>query len=201
MRPPSPLAAVGGGTGAVHSWRVSRKLFTIAAGASAVLCAAVCVLWVRSYGGVDRIEVYRPRWRWYAESGRGELALILLRPAAPRPPDAPFAAARRQDALNGPSLLANNAVYEDWHGLVAESDTITYLNGLSDRRFILGVPHAALAALFGVAGIGSGWLRYAGRRRRRRTSGGDLCPACGYDLRATPDRCPECGAVPVKGVA
>src|SRR4051794_27839062 len=26
-----------------------RKLFTLAAGVSAVLCAAVCVLWVRSY--------------------------------------------------------------------------------------------------------------------------------------------------------
>ena len=62
----------------------------------------------------------------------------------------------------------------------------------------LAIPMVYLAALFAVLPAGH-FLRWRRRHRARRRIGAQLCPTCGYDLRATPGRCPECGAVP-KGV-
>jgi hypothetical protein len=62
----------------------------------------------------------------------------------------------------------------------------------------------ALAATFtltwvvlSVLVISSEIFKYRRDRRWRRFFSGQ-CIRCGYDLRATPGKCPECGAVPTK---
>jgi hypothetical protein len=56
-------------------------------------------------------------------------------------------------------------------------------------------PHYVPILVF--AAVPTFWLVGATRRfRSRRRFKAGLCPACGYDLRASPDRCPECGAGP-----
>jgi hypothetical protein len=53
----------------------------------------------------------------------------------------------------------------------------------------IAIPYWAICA-GGMAGLMT--LRVLQRRNARKTEQ-KLCPVCGYDLRATPTRCPECG--------
>jgi len=59
----------------------------------------------------------------------------------------------------------------------------------------LAFSHARMAALLAIA-PGLYGLRWWLRRRRSSRGRAGLCVVCGYDLRTTPERCPECGAVP-----
>jgi hypothetical protein len=54
---------------------------------------------------------------------------------------------------------------------------------------------ALAAALLPSVTAGRLWSK---RRQRARRRLNDLCRKCGYDLRATPERCPECGTIPAK---
>ena len=57
-------------------------------------------------------------------------------------------------------------------------------------RYSVYVPHYAV--VLATAALPAAWLLRRRRQKRMRQSG--LCTRCGYDLRATPGRCPECGA-------
>ena len=55
---------------------------------------------------------------------------------------------------------------------------------------VIGVPYWFIAALLSLPFVRA--LLSSLRRRRRLAQ--QLCPDCGYDLRGSPERCPECGA-------
>jgi hypothetical protein len=73
-----------------------------------------------------------------------------------------------------------------WVGFHLESDS----NPTHVFR-VLSLPIAyVIAILLGV----SWWMaRIARRSKSRASQAKSHCPTCNYDLRATPDRCPECG--------
>jgi hypothetical protein len=60
-------------------------------------------------------------------------------------------------------------------------------------RFQVFVPHWMVCSATLAGSLGIIVFRRRSRRRAARRLGWRLCMDCGYDLRVTPDRCPECG--------
>ena len=190
---------------------MKRRLLNLATLLALLLCAAVVATWVRSYRHWDVLGQY-----WFdPQSGimhRHELssvsgAFVLFQfdetdtdaadaagwaeqhrgyGAVPRWVYARRPAGQYQSPRDTPSQKLGF----DW---VIERDVPMTGTSLVDSTVRIRVPHwllaIALAALPAWRAVGQ-WRR---RHRRRRGA----CARCGYDLRASGDRCPECGtAVP-----
>jgi len=143
-------------------------LFTLVAAVSLVLCVGISAAWALSYRGRDEVEFGGLAWgRW------GDCVIFT--------------------AYRGELKVYYQFGTPPHHG----GFTNGRWNGIGREPFggFLRAPAWVVVPLLGCAP--AVWVARARRRRivaSRRLRG--LCTECGYDVRATPDRCPECGAVP-----
>jgi hypothetical protein len=186
---------------------VRRRFFTFFSVLLLLLCVAMCVLWVRSYWRSMYVcrEVFTvfdhgpaPRGRSALSFYQGHLDLLVQyqwnveTPKVTRwrweslPVVSPYVLSKDQSPWSVPYGARSYAgVRYRWELPPGERA------GYWERA--LSVPCLYVLVLLCVApGL---WLCAWFRRRKAARAG--LCPSCGYDLRATPDRCPECGATPV----
>ena len=180
-----------------------RRLFNLATVVSLVLFITTVVLWVRGRSRIDVARYARPvdagrgQTRIELHSGQGILCLSRTRREQSQGP---------VEELMGGGLasypIAGGAIpFSGFHpsdpqvlgfGLSRSSD-VDPPTGPWERRWThlaISVPHWFAAVLF--AGAPARWLVVRQRTRARRRE--NLCGDCGYDLRASPGRCPECGA-------
>lgn len=165
---------------------VRPRIASISALVSILLVAAISALWMRSHFLTDSVQVQAYRMRLAqvrVESGRGWVAArwsgSILLPNLPPPERIREMEARRR---------ANPAVHAFHRTRWPEypfGRTVSRSNQLSVPYWLI-----TIVAALPIAPWCWQWIR-----RRQRSRAG-MCASCGYDLRATPDRCPECGATP-----
>jgi hypothetical protein len=172
-------------------------LFTIALTASLLLCLAACVLWAGTHSDGKRTRHLGAHAVWIVGSGAG-LVRITYMSRSPREPPA-----QRLDESGGDATLRYTLGDIEpetdrlGFGFVTTDDRhdLDLIAPAASRLTLIVVPHwfvVGVAAVLPLVWI-SGWSR----TRMRRAHG--CCVDCRYDLRATPDRCPECGAAATTG--
>ena len=197
---------------------MTRRLFNIAAAFSLLLCVAVCVLWFRSRTGSDQAAWTYDRYlpdrsaasnQVYLTSDKQRVWLLVMwGQVGPYNGQLVWGYYINADQSGGrPRFTFHHHPYdaEERWGFANGIDTTPGWGPLrwqtgrrsrprdgDDHRSIrIGVSHWLLALVMLVPP--ALWLNRFRKSRRARKLG--LCPTCGYDLRASPQRCPECGAV------
>lgn len=184
--------------------RLLRVIFATAALLSLLLCIAASGLWVRSYAARD--ELHRITGRdaghagfvqeaqtWYATSGHVAYTVQATTwPSRGASGDDPAWRWEHGPPRWNPSR--DTIPRRLGFGAAAQAGIMssTGIGATSFTYHAVWAPCWAIVAATAVAP--AAWLITLTRwhRRRRRVRAGQ-CPVCGYDLRATPDRCPECG--------
>lgn len=173
-----------------------RKLFTLGAALSLLVCAATVVLWTRSRTCSDywRLEKYKldgaPQWEVGVQaSGRVWVGFATFTGGYdPALRDLPSRFRFNSYPNNAvPDTAGTSYSLLTRLGFGYEDDM-----GAGRADSFVGLPYwfvSASAFLLPVL-----WLSRRVRRHRRLARQGH-CPTCGYDIRATPHRCPECGSL------
>jgi len=175
--------------------RLLRILLNAATVLSLVLGMAVAVLWMRSYAVIDNLHGVRVRRpantieQSFFEfiSDRGDLVWfrrVSGGQAGRLAPEASGWGWQRSRRPPGASV--------DFVSRLREFRWESWSSGSQWTR-VVSVPHWLLMVAAALLPVGRLLLR---NRRLGRGKRAGRCHVCGYDLRATPDRCPECGAVP-----
>ena len=183
---------------------MNRRLFNALAAISLLLCLALTAAWVRTYyvfhlfarssigPGEDRAE-----WRteYYA---RGYIGVISLGWVVAENPDRPQPSLLTETDWSHstlpPTPSPENASWWNRRGFARVGYTIKASGPVRTKVREVLVP--CWLPILPPAMLLTIWLI---RRLRNRYPAG-CCRQCGYDLRATPERCPECGAVPAAEV-
>ena len=185
--------------------RLARLLFTLCSATSLMLCVAVCALWMRSGHTADTVQFARGHeLDLYSAEGRLTVRVLQLRTVPPAGPFATppggwrFEAGHRSEPAQYFWYTPDEWFHwVDWEGTSmlidernAERARLAARWPRVAHEYRLTFPHWAAASV-GLVVPGYAVVRRL-RRRRRREWG--RCLTCGYDLRASPERCPECGA-------